>query len=231
MGSAAIQGRLWGASVTDWLDNEPFCTPVYDAVFDELTLPARSRLLDLGCGAGLAMSMAEERGLIVSGFDASGPMIDVARSRVPGADIRQGDLEALPYDDGTFACVTSFNAVQFAADPVAALGEARRVTTPGGKVAIVTWGEMDKCESRFLLADVAALVSPGASHGQGPFALSEPGKLEAFARDAGLTPISIGDVAAPFTFSSLDEAVRIQASAGPIQRAIEVAGTDATIDT
>ncbi len=228
MGSSEVQGKLWGAAAEDWVDNERFGIPFYEAVFDAVELGAGVRLLDLGCGAGLAMTMAAQRGATVAGIDAAEGLLEVARRRLPEADLRRGDLEELPYADDSYEVVTCFNSVQFAADPVAALREARRVAVPGGKVAIVTWGDPERCETRVVLAAIAALLPPPPPGGWGPFALSAPGRLEELASAAGLATQQAGEVAAAFTFPDLDEAVRIQMSAGPLQRAIEHAGEAAT---
>src|SRR5580693_8231110 len=99
MGSAEMQGRLWGADARAWSElNEPHCAPLYE------------ELLDAGCGAGLALQLAAKRGATVTGFDASAPLLEIARERNPGADIHQGDLEQLPFEDNRFDVVTSFNA-------------------------------------------------------------------------------------------------------------------------
>jgi SAM-dependent methyltransferase len=227
VGSSEVQGKLWGAAAQDWIENEKFCVPLYEAVFDAVSLARGTRLLDMGCGAGLGLQMAAGRGATVTGIDASEGLLGIARRRLPGVDLRQGDIEELPYADGAFDLVTSFNAVQFAADPVAALAEAKRVAVPGAPVAIVTWGELERCDIRWILGALSSLLPPPPPGAEGPFALSAPGRLEALAEKAGLTPGRSADVAAPFTFANLDEALRIQLSAGPLQRAIEVAGRGA----
>ena len=55
---------------------------------------AGTRLLDAGCGAGLALALAAQRGAVVTGLDASAGLLAVARERLPEADLREGDLEA-----------------------------------------------------------------------------------------------------------------------------------------
>jgi ubiquinone/menaquinone biosynthesis C-methylase UbiE len=72
-----------------------------------------------------------ERGLQPFGLDASEALIELARARLPEADLHVGDMEALPYDDDTFDLVTGFNSFFFANDMVVALREARRVAKPG----------------------------------------------------------------------------------------------------
>lgn len=226
MGSAEVQGKLWGAVPEDWVDNERFGIPFYEAVFGALGLQEGTSVLDLGCGAGLALTMARDRGASVAGIDAASGLLAVARRRLPGVELLQGDIESLPYPDASFDVVTSFNAVQYAADPVAALQEAARVTKSGGHVAIVTWGNAERCDIRFVLTAVAPLMPAPPPGAPGPFALSEPGRLEEFARTAGLQPERAADVPTPFTFDDLDAALRIQLSAGPLQRAIEHSGED-----
>src|SRR5690348_13987371 len=110
MGSADVQGELWGGRAEDWAAlTEPVGVPFYEAVFDRLEVGPATRLFDAGCGAGLALVLAEKRGATVSGLDASRGLLDVARRRLPHADLRRGDLEALPFEDGVFDAVTSFN--------------------------------------------------------------------------------------------------------------------------
>lgn len=114
MGSAAVQGPLWGAKARDWAElAEPGQVPFYEAVFEALKIDGDTRLLDVGCGAGLALQMAAQRGATVCGLDAAEGLTAIARERLPAADIRVGDLEELPFSDDTFSAVTSFNAVQY----------------------------------------------------------------------------------------------------------------------
>jgi hypothetical protein len=60
--------------------------------------------------------------------------------------------------------------------------------------------------------------------------LSEPGKLQALAESAALKPIDEADIAAPFAFTDMATALRIQLSAGPFRRAIEHSGEQAVRD-
>ena len=102
MGSADVQGKLWGPGARDWAElNEPCCTPFYEAVFDAIAVGPGMVMLDAGCGGGFALHLAAKRGATVTGFDACGPLLDIARERVPGADLRQGDLELLPFAERT----------------------------------------------------------------------------------------------------------------------------------
>ncbi|GAC1543514.1 MAG: class I SAM-dependent methyltransferase [Acidimicrobiales bacterium] len=228
MGSAEVQGVLWGASAREWSElNEPHCAVLYESVFDVIGLDGETNLLDAGCGSGLALQLAAKRGASVTGFDASAPLLEIAAERVPGANLRQGDLESLPYVDGAFSAVTAFNSVQYAADPIAALRELKRVARPGSPVAVLSWGDPQQCETRTILAAIGALLPPPPPGAGGPFALAESGKLEQLLAAADLTPVGNGEVRQRFFFPNLDEAVRAQLSSGPARRAIEHAGPDA----
>src|SRR4051794_2853682 len=115
MGSAGVQGPLWGAAARDWAEiAEPGQIPFYEAAFDALRLDDATHLLDAGCGAGLALQLAHKRGASVAGVDAAEGFLTVAHERVPDADLRHGDIEALPFVDDIFDAVTAFNSVQYA---------------------------------------------------------------------------------------------------------------------
>jgi SAM-dependent methyltransferase len=226
--SGAANGRIWGARAADWaLIQEPQCAEGYHAVFDKAPVGSKTQLLDVGCGAGMALGLAADLGAEVSGMDASAALLEVARGRLPGARLEHGDLEVLPFEDNSFDIVTGFNSFQFAADPVAALQEARRVTRPGGKVFIMTWGEPGSMEVTALVAALKPLLPPMPANASGPFALSEPGKLEELARSAGLTPLEIFDVESPWSYPDLATALKGLGSSGVAFKAAETSGQDA----
>lgn len=228
MGTAEVQGALWGAAPEDWAEFvEPQSTPLFEAVLDAAGVNAGTRLLDAGCGSGLALQLAHGRGAEVSGLDASEALLIIARRRVPDGDIRHGELESLPFDADSFDAVTAFNSVQYAADPVAAVRELARVAKPGAPVAVVTWAVPERCETRTVLAAIGGLLPPPPPGAGGPFALSAHGKLEELVTAAGLSPKHSDEVPVPFEFADLDTAVRAHLSSGPSRRAIDVAGKDA----
>lgn len=226
--SGEANGRIWGARAADWANiQEQQCAPAYHAVFDKAVVGSETRLLDAGCGAGMALQFAADLGAHIAGMDASAALLEVARDRVPGARLEHGDLEVLPFDDNAFDVVTGFNSFQYAADPVAALVEARRVTRPGGKVFIMTWGEPGSMEATALVAALKPLLPPSPPHAAGPFALSEPGKLEALAASAGLTALGVFDVSAPWRYPDLATAQRGLGSSGVAVKAAEFSGQSA----
>jgi SAM-dependent methyltransferase len=199
---------------------------LYEAALDAVEPLEDHELLDAGCGAGLALRLAADRGARVTGLDASPGLLDVARERLPGADLRIGDIETLPFDDATFDRVCTFNAIQYAVDPAVAVAQVARVCRPGGTVAIGIWGEPERCETEALFARLRSLAPPPPGT-PAPLACSDRGVVESLLTRAGLTVTGGGEAACPFTFTDLDAAWEAHASAGPFQRVMDVAGADA----
>lgn len=228
MGSAQIQGDLWGARARDWADfQEGSFKGLYAAAFDATRVGAGTSLLDVGCGAGLALKTAQARGAKVSGIDAGASLVDLARSRCPGADVRVGDIEELPFGDAGFDVTTGFNSFQYAANPVGALAQAKRVTKPNGFVVIAVWGAPEKCELSVYIAALGKLLPPPPPGAAGPFALSAPGALEALVGKAGLKPEGAKTVTTTMTFRDRATAIRGLLASGVAERAIRSSGEEA----
>lgn len=226
--TAVDNGKLWGTSAADWANiQELTCVPVYVAALERLGVDAGVRYLDAGCGAGMAAHMAYERGAKVYGLDAAENLLAIARERTPGATFVAGKLEALPYEDAMFDCVTGFNSFQYAANPVRALAEARRVVCSGGKILVMTWGEPEGMPAASLVAALKPLLPAPPPGAPGPFALSNTDALHKFAVDAGLRPVEVFDVDSPWKYSSLEEALRGLRSSGVAARAVVHAGREA----
>jgi SAM-dependent methyltransferase len=219
--------KLWGARAQDWADfQEGQHCPAYEAIVSRFVTPGM-RFLDVGCGAGMALALAAANGAEICGIDAADDMIAIARQRVPGGDLRVGDLETLPFADAHFDLVTGFNAFQYAGNPVQALQEAARVTRPDGHVVVMTWGPPDGMEAAALLAALRPLLPQPPPGAPGPFALSDTAALRAFAEDAGLTPIDVIDVDSPFFYPDLAAGLRGLGSSGVSVRATQHSGAAA----
>jgi ubiquinone/menaquinone biosynthesis C-methylase UbiE len=99
------------------------------------------RVLDVGCGpGGLTRELVERTGAErVAAIDPSPQFAAACRERFPGADVRDGGAEQLPWEDGTFDAALASLVIAFMADPDAGVGEMARVTRPGGTVALCMW--------------------------------------------------------------------------------------------
>ena len=170
--------------------------PARLAIADAVGLAGAS-VLDVGCGNGDFCALALARGARVSGIDAAPAMIETARERAPGADLRVGRAEALPFEDGAFDLVTGFNSLQFAEDTVTVLREWARV---GRTVAVCAWAASERCEIEVVAAALRALGGEQEDDGEtlGP-------RLEAVAREAGLELTAAEDVAVPYEVADQEE--------------------------
>jgi SAM-dependent methyltransferase len=222
MGSAGVQGRLWGGAARDWADHqEPSMTACYDAVFDAIPLGTDMHLLDAGCGAGLAMQLAEKRGARPTGIDAAAGMLAVAWERLPRSDVRHGELEELPFDDDTFDAAVCIDALAYVEEPC-------RVLRPSAPLAVLTWAEPERCGSSAVLDAVAALLPPSQPGAAGSFGLSRAGALEELCD--GLTVETSAEVSVTFGYRSLDVALRAYLSTGQAQRAVAYVGRQAAAE-
>jgi ubiquinone/menaquinone biosynthesis C-methylase UbiE len=95
-------------------------------------------ILDAGCGSGPLMEALRAKGAVVSGFDLSPAMVELARQRLgEDADVRVADLGApLPYPDDRFDLVAASLSLHYVKDWASALAELRRVLKPGGRLIV-----------------------------------------------------------------------------------------------
>ena len=234
-GSAAMQAELWGERAADWAaiaehEHHPWLEPAYELVLDRLAVGAGTDVLDIGCGAGSFLRMATARGATVSGLDATPELLAIAQERVPEADLHRGDLQFLPFADGSFDVVTGFNSFFYASDPIAALREAARVLRPGGGLALTAFGRPAQCESTPVFEYLGPLLPQHAVEGDGEPELHEGGVLEGMLTRAGLVTTHAGYLKIADEQPDIETVLREWLSVGPIRLAVRHAGEDAVRD-
>lgn len=122
------------------------------------------RLLDLGIGSGLSAAPFARAGLRVWGVDFSAAMLDLCRAKGIAEDLRQHDLQAVPwsYPAEAFDHAICCGVFHFIPDLAAILAETARVVRPGGLFAFTTkW--------------------PGAAAGEGAYEQAAAGELLVYA--------------------------------------------------
>jgi SAM-dependent methyltransferase len=105
-----------------------------------------TQLLDVGCGVGnMALDFAKRCGQ-VTGVDSCAAVLSEARQQAASQGLNNtafvvGDIYKLDFPDDSFDVVHVHQVLQYLTDPVAAVKELRRVTKPGGIVALreVEW--------------------------------------------------------------------------------------------
>lgn len=105
-------------------------------IYEQISsLPRTSRILDVGCGSGIDLSVYAKMGFAnICGIDPSSKFIDEAKETLKGiAELREGTFECIPYEDGSFDVVTSRFALHYSKDIEKSLKEVARVLNSGGK--------------------------------------------------------------------------------------------------
>jgi SAM-dependent methyltransferase len=216
----------WGRRAAEFAAlSEPSNCREYVALHHALGVHSGDRLLDVACGSGLALELAALRGAVVSGIDASARLVAVARDRSPGADVRVGDMHALPWGDAVFDVATSFRGI-WGTTPDA-LRELRRVLVPGGRLGLTVWGHIKASAGAWALAPFRLASEPKVRNQANMVALGRPGAGEALLESHGFVDIRRQVVPFAWEFADPESFARALATTGPAYEAIQQVGEEA----
>jgi len=219
----------WGRKAVEFATlAEPSNVREYVSMHEHLGVGPGDRLLDMACGAGLALELAGLRGARCAGIDASPRLIAVAKDRSPDADLRVGDMNALPWEDESFDVVTSFRGI-WGTTPKA-VEEVLRVLVPGGRVGLTVWGHIKVSPGAWALAPFLLAIEPKVQNQAAMVALGRPGAGEALLTDLGFTNVERIDVPFVFEFADPEAYARALATTGPAFEAIQEVGEEAFLE-
>ena len=115
------------------------------------------RILDVGCGAGLASEWLARRGAIVTGLDAAGAALEAARAHAASQGVRVDYREGTPEDveAGGFDAVISLEVIEHVppAERAGFCAALARLTRPGGQVFLST---LNRTRRSYLFAILGA---------------------------------------------------------------------------
>ncbi len=184
-------------------------SPVSRGLLRAAALQAGERVLDVGCGTGIAARQAATAvGATgsVTGVDVAADMIAVAAAQTPraGAPIewREGDATSLPFADCSFDVVVCQMSLMFVEDRAAAVREMHRVLVDGGRVVVTTPGSI---QPTFELMEEAIVqhISPAlAGFVRMVFSMHDPAAVESLLRDGGFTDVDASVYTATFNLPS-----------------------------
>jgi SAM-dependent methyltransferase len=166
---------------------------------------------------------AYRRGAKVSGLDLSPVLLEQARKNAAildaDIDFREGDVEALPYENARFDVVLSQFGHMFAPRPEIALSEMMRALKPGGRIAFSTWPPELMIGQIFALTVQHVPPPPGVAP---PGQWGEPGivreRLSGLARDI---EFNRDDMKFP-CLSPQHYRANLEMTAGPVIKAVEM---------
>lgn len=165
------------------------------------------RVLDVGCGCGRTTRQAARmapQGTVL-GVDLSQQMISWARDRAAEQNLRnvtfrRVDAQIHRFGSSVFDVVLSKYGAMFFADPVAAFTNLRTAVKTGGRLALLSWGDLHDNpwvdQIREALTAGRALPEP-PRHAPGPFGLSDPDYAQRILDQSGWTETNITRINEP----------------------------------
>jgi SAM-dependent methyltransferase len=146
----------------------------------------------------------------------------VARDRSPDADIRVGDMNALPWSPASFDVVTSFRGI-WGTTP-GAVAEIHRVLRPGGRVGITVWGHLKVSPGAWALAPFRLAATEKVDNQAAMVSLGRPGAGEQLLESCGFGDVERVEVPFALEFADPEVYARTLASTGPAYEAIQNVG-------
>jgi ubiquinone/menaquinone biosynthesis C-methylase UbiE len=177
------------------------------ALADVADLSPGTRVLDVGCGpGGLARELAARVGAEnVAAIDPAPRFVRACRERNPGADVREGVAEALPWADGEFDAALSSLVIAFMSDADAGVGEMARVTRGGGTVAACMWDTTTGGMTMLRIFWTAVRAIDSGAQGERAMAGTAEGDIAERFRRAGLEQVVGGALTARAEYTSFED--------------------------
>jgi SAM-dependent methyltransferase len=203
-----------GDEGTHWADNadryERVGWRTWDQFLKHVPIAPDDDILDIGCGSGKSTREVAKlaTGGSALGLDLSTRMLALARARadeqgVTNVRFEHADAQVHPFQPGSFDLVISSFGCMFFSDPVAAYRNIAGALRPGGRLALLAWGEMAGNEwvqaVRHALALGRDLPTPPPGV-PGPFAFADPDHVRRVLGEAGFVDVRLTELHEPIEF-------------------------------
>ncbi|TDG11408.1 class I SAM-dependent methyltransferase [Seongchinamella unica] len=213
--------------------------PIGEEAIKAAAVRAGEAVLDIGCGcADTSLALLHSTGPAgrVLGVDISGPMLEVAQSKVQtlpdnirrAITFQQTDASIHNFEESAFDVMFSRFGVMFFADPAGAFANIRRALKPGGRLAFICWAPV--AGNEWITVPMSAALQhlpkpePMPPNAPGPFGLSDPEFVDRALSLAGYSNISIASYQPTMRFGHGMESERIGdffIEAGPVSRLLK----------
>jgi SAM-dependent methyltransferase len=204
------QEEYWnGEEATHWVSHvdryDAMLEPFDAHLFGRTDIQGTDAVVDIGCGCGATTLAAAGLALdgLALGIDLSAPMLDVAAQRarrraVDNVRFERGDAESFRFQPGDFDHALSRFGVMFFGDPVAGFSNIALALGPKGALTFVCWQEMARNDwiavPGAAVASHVPLLPLASGDAPGPFALSDPDRINAVLGKAGFARVDIAPI-------------------------------------
>jgi SAM-dependent methyltransferase len=184
-------------------------TRLVDPLLDAVEIGAGDRVLDVATGPGYVAAGSVERGAIAIGLDNAEAMLSLARRRHPTIDFRPGDVEALPFPDGSFDAVVGNFIMLHVGRPERTAAEFVRVLAEDGRLGLTVWDVPEQARLLGVLVDAIAEAEAAAPSdlpvGPPIFRFADEREFDRLLRGQGLEGIQVRTIAFSHSSPSLDD--------------------------
>jgi ubiquinone/menaquinone biosynthesis C-methylase UbiE len=205
----SVERKNWESFVNKFLN------PISNLLIDRLSLDLSSTVLDVATGMGepgLSVASALPAGKVI-GIDISEKMLEISRKN---ASIRGiGNFETvccnasmMPFADNSFEAILCRNGIMFFSDIAAGLQEMYRILKVDGKIAVSTWGMLEKNLWANIVLETISEVTRHKSynpHIPGMFYCMQPGFMTDWFENVNLQSIKEEELTGIVEFGSVDK--------------------------
>jgi SAM-dependent methyltransferase len=221
-----------GDEGTHWAENadryERVGWRTWDQFLKHVPIAPDDDILDIGCGTGKstrAVAKLANAGSAL-GLDLSTRMLELARARadeqgVTNVQFEHADAQVHPIQPASFDLVISSFGCMFFSDPVAAYRNIAGALRPGGRLALLAWGDMAGNEWVHVVRGALALgrdlptPPPGLP---GPWAFADPDHVRRVLGEAGFVDVLMTELHEPIEFGTdAEDAFAFIRTTGPVR--------------
>ncbi|MFE1601647.1 class I SAM-dependent methyltransferase [Methylobacterium sp. ID0610] len=199
----------------------PAITSIWaDDLLGRIMLRRSDSVLDIACGTGVVVRLAEQRGHVgrLVGIDVNKAMLGIARLKSAAIEWIEGSASELPFNTNSFDVVICQLGLQFFSDRRLALEEMVRVLKSGGRAGVSVYSAIEHTPvAHAFVQALDTFLGPGASRTKRAEHLScDAQEVGSWLKQVGFDVVEIATVSKHITFPSILDYVRFQLTATPM---------------